>query len=84
MLKSIMINKITEFAKKNLRLSESQISVRKKNRKNFKIVDRKNTHNMKTKKNKIVTIMSVNVTETYVHVLHIRFLHNLKKEKISN
>ena len=35
MLKSIMINKITEFAKKNLLFSESQINAKKKKSKRF-------------------------------------------------
>ena len=39
---------------------------------------------MKTKKNKAITIINVNVTEIYNHVLHIGFSHNLKKRKISN
>ena len=84
MLKSIIINKSTELAKKKLLLSKPQINVRKKNRNNSEIVDRKNTHNIKAKKNKIVTIINVNVTKTYDHVLQIRFSHNLKKRKISN
>ena len=50
MLKSIMINKITKFAKKDLLLLESQMSVRKKNRNDFEILDWKNTHNIKAKK----------------------------------
>ena len=75
---------MTEFAKKNLLLSKSPMSAKKKkNRNDSKIVDRKNTHNIRAEK-KIVIIMSVNVTETYDFVLHSRFFHNVKKRKLSN
>ena len=35
-------------------------------------------------RDKMITIMSMNVTKVYNHVLHPRLLHNLKKRKISN
>ena len=75
-----MINKITELTKEYLMFSKSEINV-KKNRNDFEIVDRKNTHNIKVKKNKVIIIMSINVTETYDYVLQIRFFHNLNIKK---
>ena len=35
-------------------------------------------------RDKVITIMNVNVAKTYDHVSHVRLLHNLKKRKISN
>ena len=49
-LKSIIINKITELAKKNLLILKLQINARKKIRNNCEIVDRKNTHNKSAQK----------------------------------
>ena len=83
MLKSIMINKITKLAKKNLLLLNSQISAKRKKKieTTLKMLTEKIHAIWKQNKNKMIIIMSVNVTKTYDHVSHIRLLHNLKKKK---
>ena len=49
-LESIMINKITELAKKNSLLSKSQISkTKKRNRNDAKTAHRRNTRDKKTR-----------------------------------
>ena len=83
MLKSIIIDKITKFAKTGLLLSKSQISV-KKIETISKMLTEKIHAIWKQKRNKVVTILSVNVTKTYDHVLCTGFFHNLKKIRISN
>ena len=83
--KSIMINKITELSKKNSLLSKSQMNAKREKEieTTLKLLTKK-IHAMKNQnKNKVIIIMSVNVTKVYDHVSHIKLLHNLKK-KISN
>ena len=86
MLKSIIINKITELAKKNLLLSKSQIKAKreKKIETTLKMLTKEIHAIWKQDRDKVITIMSVNVVEAYDHVSHVRLLHNLKKRKISN
>ena len=85
-LKSIMINKITELAKKNSLLSESQMSARRKKEieTTLKLFTEEIHAIWEQDRNKVIIIMSVNVTKVYDHVSHIRLLHNLRKKKISN
>ena len=84
-LKSIMINKITELAKKNSLFSKSQVSAKKeKNTKSTLKLLTEEIHTIWRQKNKVVIIMNVDVIEIYDHVSHIKLFHNLKKRKISN
>ena len=86
MLKSIMINKITELTKKNLLLSKSQMRAKRKKEieTTLKMLTKEIHAIWKQDRDKVITIMSVNVAKTYDHVSHVRLLHNLKKRKISN
>ena len=81
-----MINKITELAKKNSLLSKSQMSAKRKKEieTTLKLLTKEIHAIWKQNRNKVIIIMSVNVTKVYDHVSHIRLLHNLRKKKISN
>ena len=85
-LKSIMINKITELTKKNSLLSKSQMSAKRKKEieTTLKLLTKEIHAIWKQDRNKVIIIMNVNVTKVYDHVSHIKLLHNLRKKKISN
>ena len=84
-LKTVMTNKITYLAKKFKLFSNTQIRIRRNRstKSALKLLIEQIHTIWSQDRNKVVTLLSMNVVEIYSTVFHRRLLYNMRKRKIS-
>jgi hypothetical protein len=85
-LKSIIVNRINNFAETHKLLFETQMNERRKRacETTLKLFTKQIHIVWNMNKNKITTLLSLNVIDAYDHVSRKRLIHNLRKKRISN
>jgi hypothetical protein len=85
-LKSIIVNRINNFAKTHKLLFETQMSERRRRacETTFKFFTKQIHIVWNMNKNKMMIMLNLNVIDAYDHVTKERLIHNLRKRRISN
>ncbi len=85
-LKSIIVNQISNLAETHKLLFETQMSERRRKacETTLKFLTKQIHIVWNMNKNKMTTLLSLNVIDAYDHVSRERLIHNLRKKRISN
>ncbi len=85
-LKSIIVKRISNFAKTHKLLLETQMSERRKRacETTLKLFTKQIHIVWNMSKNKIIILLNLNVINAYDHVSKKKLIHNLRKKRISN